>query len=47
MSNYFISEGSGRMEERKEIEWKFPKFDICFPITVRKKIKYFVKTFKY
>lgn len=36
MSNYFISEGSGRMEEGKEIEWKFPEFDIRFPITVGK-----------
>ncbi len=34
MSNYFISEGSGRMEEGKEIEWKFPEFDMRFPITV-------------
>ncbi|WP_447637863.1 SRPBCC domain-containing protein [Flavobacterium microcysteis] len=36
MSNYFISEGSGRMEEGKEIVWKFPEFDMQFPITVGK-----------
>ncbi|MEZ0005651.1 uncharacterized protein YndB with AHSA1/START domain [Flavobacterium sp. 28YEA47A] len=36
MSNYFIAEGSGRMEEGREIEWKFPEFDIQFPITVGK-----------
>ncbi len=27
MSNYFISESSGRMEEGKALEWKFPEFD--------------------
>ena len=26
MSNYFISESSGRMEEGKALEWKFPEF---------------------
>lgn len=36
MSNYFIAEGSGRMEEGREIEWKFPEFDMRFPITVGK-----------
>lgn len=36
MSNYFISEGSGRMEEGKEIQWKFPEFDLQFPVTVGK-----------
>lgn len=36
MSNYFIAEGSGRMEEGREIEWKFPEFDMQFPITVGK-----------
>lgn len=36
MSNYFISEGSDRMEEGKEVEWKFPEFDLRFPITVGK-----------
>ncbi|WP_308131527.1 SRPBCC domain-containing protein [uncultured Flavobacterium sp.] len=36
MANYFIAKGSGRMEEGKEIEWKFPEFDMQFPITVGK-----------
>lgn len=27
MTHYFISEGSGRMEEGKELEWKFPEFE--------------------
>ncbi len=26
MSNYFISESSGRMEEGRTLEWKFPEF---------------------
>lgn len=32
MSNYFISEGSARIEEGKNIEWKFPEFDERFSI---------------
>lgn len=36
MANYFIGKGSGRMEEGKEIEWKFPEFDMQFLITVGK-----------
>lgn len=36
MSNYFIAEGSGRMEEGKEVTWKFPEFDMVFPIRVGK-----------
>ncbi|GAB2765151.1 SRPBCC domain-containing protein [Salinimicrobium soli] len=27
MSNYFIAESTGRMEEGKDLEWKFPEFD--------------------
>ena len=27
MCNYFISKSSGRMEEGKALEWKFPEFD--------------------
>ena len=27
MKNYFISESSGRMEEGKKLQWKFPEFD--------------------
>lgn len=36
MSNYFIAEGSGMMEEGKEIEWKFPEFEDRFNIKVLK-----------
>jgi len=34
MCNYFISQSTGRMEEGKEIFWKFPEFDEQFPIRV-------------
>jgi uncharacterized protein YndB with AHSA1/START domain len=36
MSNYFISEGSGRMETGKIIKWKFPEFNIEFPVKIGK-----------
>ena len=36
MSNYFISKGSGKMEEGKQIIWRFPEFDMEFPIRVGK-----------
>ena len=36
MCNYFISQSTGRMEEGKEIFWKFPEFDEQFPIRVDK-----------
>jgi len=36
MSNYFISKSSGRMEEGKEVIWKFPEFDFEFPVRVGK-----------
>jgi uncharacterized protein YndB with AHSA1/START domain len=36
MSNYFISKGSGRLEEGKQIMWSFPEFDMEFPIRVDK-----------
>jgi uncharacterized protein YndB with AHSA1/START domain len=36
MSHYFISNGSGRMENRKKITWSFPEFDMAFPIRVGK-----------
>jgi uncharacterized protein YndB with AHSA1/START domain len=39
MSNYFISKGSGRMEEGKKIMWRFPEFDMEFPIRVGKIVK--------
>jgi uncharacterized protein YndB with AHSA1/START domain len=36
MSNYFISKSSGKMEEGKQIMWRFPEFDMEFPIRVGK-----------
>jgi uncharacterized protein YndB with AHSA1/START domain len=36
MINYFISKGSGRMEEGKQIKWQFPEFKGEFPIRVGK-----------
>ncbi|HVK96932.1 MAG TPA: SRPBCC family protein [Flavisolibacter sp.] len=36
MSNYFISESSGRMEEGKKLIWKFPELDMEFPVHVKK-----------
>jgi uncharacterized protein YndB with AHSA1/START domain len=32
MSNYFISQGSGRMEEGRRLTWKFPEFDMEIPV---------------
>ncbi|MES2373572.1 MAG: SRPBCC family protein [Bacteroidota bacterium] len=36
MSNYFISESTGRMEEGKELVWRFPEFDMNVPVRVGK-----------
>jgi uncharacterized protein YndB with AHSA1/START domain len=36
MSNYFISKGSAKMEQGKQILWRFPEFDLEFPIRVDK-----------
>lgn len=36
MSNYFLEHGSGRMEEGRTITWKFPEFDMEFPVRVAK-----------
>jgi uncharacterized protein YndB with AHSA1/START domain len=36
MSDYFISKSSGKMEEGKNIVWRFPEFDMEFPIRVGK-----------
>ena len=36
MCNYFISESTGRMEEGKEVIWKFPEFDEKIPVRVKK-----------
>ena len=32
MSNYFISESSRPLEEGKTVSWKFPEFNIKFPV---------------
>jgi len=42
MTNYFISESSGRMEEGKQLTWKFPEFEGESPVRVSKieKAKY-------
>jgi uncharacterized protein YndB with AHSA1/START domain len=34
MSGYFISKGSGRMEEGNQVLWQFPEFEFEFPIRV-------------
>jgi uncharacterized protein YndB with AHSA1/START domain len=34
MCNYFISAGSGRMEEGQTLKWRFPEFDMAFPVRV-------------
>ncbi|TBW29905.1 SRPBCC family protein [Gramella sp. KN1008] len=39
MSNYFISESTGDLEEGKTVTWKFPEFDVKFPVTGKKIIK--------
>ena len=36
MSNYFISQSSGIMEEGKNLIWKFPEFDFECPVKVQK-----------
>lgn len=36
MSNYFISESTGIMEEGKNLVWKFPEFDFKCPVRVGK-----------
>lgn len=36
MSNYFIAQGSGRMEEEKELIWYFPEFEEAVNIRVGK-----------
>lgn len=36
MSNYFISKGSGRMEDGKTLTWRFPEFDMDVPVRVGK-----------
>ena len=36
MSNYFISEGSGKMVEGETLTWKFSELDMEFPVHVKK-----------
>ncbi|KIX20224.1 ATPase [Flavobacterium sp. 316] len=36
MSNYFISESTGKMESGKTLIWKFPEFDVECPIRIDK-----------
>ena len=36
MSNYFIEKSTGRMEEGEILTWKFPEFDMEFPVRVNK-----------
>jgi uncharacterized protein YndB with AHSA1/START domain len=36
MSNYFIAESSGRMEEGKSLVWRFPEFDMDVPVRTGK-----------
>ena len=39
MSNYFISESTGRMEAGKQLVWRFPEFDMNVPIRVGEIVK--------
>lgn len=34
MSQYFISQGSARMEAGENVEWMFPEFDIKVPVRI-------------
>src|SRR5438874_12299343 len=36
MSQYFISQSTGRMEEGKTLTWQFPEFDMKFPVHIEK-----------
>lgn len=36
MKNYFISQSTGMMEEGATLTWKFPEFDIEFPVSIGK-----------
>jgi uncharacterized protein YndB with AHSA1/START domain len=36
MSNYFISKGSARIEEEKQLIWQFPEFDTEVPVRTGK-----------
>jgi uncharacterized protein YndB with AHSA1/START domain len=34
MCNYFIAYGSGRMEEGKQLTWRFPEIDMDIPVRI-------------
>ena len=36
MSNYFIESSTGPMEQGKTVTWKFPEFDVKFPVRIEK-----------
>ncbi len=36
MSNYFIADSTGRLEEGKELTWHFPEFSMDVPVTGKK-----------
>jgi uncharacterized protein YndB with AHSA1/START domain len=36
MAHYFISQSTGRMEENRELVWRFPEFDTAFTIRTGK-----------
>ena len=36
MGNYFISQSNGRMEEGKNLIWKFPEMDMDIPVRIIK-----------
>ena len=38
MKNYFISESTGRMETGANLVWRFPEFDMSYPVQVKKVI---------
>lgn len=39
MSNYFIANGSNRMEEGKTVQWSFPEMEGSFPVQVKKVVQ--------
>jgi uncharacterized protein YndB with AHSA1/START domain len=39
MSNYFISQSTGRMEAGKQLVWRFPEFDMDVPVRVGETVK--------
>jgi uncharacterized protein YndB with AHSA1/START domain len=38
MTQYFISESTGRMEPGKTLMWKFPEFEETFPVHIEKMV---------